>query len=251
MFCISKQELWGKLEFQSPLKHQNCRDCICLSQAKFPAEEWAEQASPAPSHMADGLTLLWAWPGECLFTLEHVPGQPGRPWWCCSSAWVTGWAPLSTSGHHFWGKLLQLPASGGPSVSCCICSVLSLWGIKAVSYWELKQCVSHNCREAQRCFAGVAGQWEGSCGSKLHFRCICSTQAWQLPPSFQQHEHLVPFHFSNLIESLSMTWALGKCSLLEKNKSNFDYTGLYCLKKKKLPSSVSKKSIFSKGWVGK
>ena len=70
-------------------------------------------------------------------------------------------------------------------------------------YWESKSgkllgieavLVSHHCREARRCFAeGAADQLVGNCGSKLHLRCICSTQAGQPVQPLQQHEHSVSF----------------------------------------------------------
>lgn len=225
VFCTSKQELWGKLEFQSPLKHQNSRDCICVlhRQSSHQRNGQNRQAPLQPHGWWDHLALGMAW---WIFTLKHnIPGQAG---------WVV--VLQQSLGHrvstpwHRWPPLLgQTPLAACFRGSLCV--LLYLFCAVTMGNQSsklLKQHVSHCCREAWRCFAGVAGQLEGSCGSKLHFRCTCSTQAWQPPQPFQQHERLVPFHFSNLIESLSMTWALGKCSLLEKNKSNFDYTGLYC-----------------------
>lgn len=179
---------------------------LCLSEEKFPWEEWAEQASPAPSHRADGLPLLWAWLGNAFSHWTRHP-EAGK------GSMVGLQQPLGHGVRAPWHK--WPPLLGQTPLAACSCSVLSLWEIKAVSYWELKQCVSHHCRVAPRCFVG---QLESSCGSKLHFRCICSSQAWQTPQPFRQHEHLVPFHFSNLIESLSMTWALGEMFTLKKKQ---------------------------------
>lgn len=214
VFCTSKQDLWGKLEFQSPLKHQNCRDCISVlhrqnRQVQLPAT-WL-MGSPCSWHGLGNVFSHW-----------NTTFQAGQRGDAAAALGSQGERPLAQ-----WPRLLgQTPLAACSRGSLCVllylfCAVTV--GNQSCKLWELKQCVSHHCREPWRCSAGVAGQLEGSCESKLHFRCICSSQAWQ-----PQHEHLVPFHFSNLIESLSMTWALGKCSLLQKNKSNFDYTGPYC-----------------------
>lgn len=145
-------------------------------------------------------TLFWVCHGECLSAPVHkVLGQAGQlgataalVLQCvCSLAQVS-----ITSGANSSHCLLRV----APLCTAASGSVLLLLRIKVVNYQGLKQLISHHCREAQRCFAeGAADQLVGNPGSKLHLRCIRSTQAGQPLQPLQQHEHSVPFCLSNFI----------------------------------------------------
>lgn len=163
-----------------------------------------------------GHMLLWACHGERLSAWLHkVPGQAERAW-CCSDPHIAEWAPLGAGAHHFWGKLLSLPASCCPSLYCCICFCVvttgnqsgKLLGIEAVvSFSSVQRGTEMLCRRS--CWPTGGQSWKQTT-SHVHPQhsgrrtATTSSAAWALDaflllefylnPYQWQHEHLGNVH---------------------------------------------------------
>lgn len=184
-------------------------DRTCKSSLQLPAT-WPTRC---------GCTLLWACHGDHISTAVHeVPGQAGRAW-CCSNPRIAVWAPLA-----------QVPITSGANSSHCLlhvaplCAALSvpvllltgnqsakLLGIEAVSSSSLQRGMEMLCRRScwPHWWAIVEANYISGASTALrednHYNLFSSMSTRCL------------FAPQILFESLPMTtWALGKCSLVEK-----------------------------------